>query len=211
MNKKPLLDRLAADLRPTHRFSAGVVVMLWLALSWAFVIGVTLATGDLRPGVFEQLQDTPRFVLECLLGFGIGIFTFRTALLLAIPGRVRPERGVTAVIGLLALWIGVYAYGLVDPALQPSRIGYRAHCFTETFLYSSVPIIVGFWLVARRTAISRAWAGALVGAAATSLPALFMQIACMYEPMHTLKFHLVPVVVMGIVGAILGRALFRAP
>jgi hypothetical protein len=211
MRRDDIVEQLAADLRPMRRLSSGAAIVLWLLLSWAFVIAITLATGDLRPGVFEQLQHSPRFVIECLLGFGVGVFAFRTAVLLALPGRASWRRAIPAVHAMFVLWIAAYVYGLVDPALEPSTLGYRPHCFSETLFFSGPPVALGLFVIARRTPIRRGWVGVLIGASAASLPALIMQIACMYDPKHILLFHLMPVVIIGIVGGIVGKIVLRKP
>ena len=211
MKKDELLDRLAADLTPTRRFSPATLVVIWLTVSWAFVVAVTFATGDLRPSALAQLLSSPRFLLECLLGLIVGVLAFRAGVLLALPGRARWRRVVPETVVLIAVWFGAYVYGLIDPALEPSMVGKRPHCLAETFLFSSLPIALGLWLVARRTPIQRGWTGAMVGASAASLPALMMQIACMYDPKHILAFHLLPVLVMGLFGAFLGWVALRKP
>lgn len=211
VKKNDLIDRLAGDLRPVRRFPTGAVVTLWLLLGWSFVCLVTFATGDLRPGVIGQLQASPRFVLECGLGFVVGIVLYRFAVLLAVPGATSARRAAGISVALLSAWFGVYLYGLVDPALEPSMVGKRPHCFVETFVFSSVPLVVGFWLVVRRLPLARGWTGALVGSAAASIPATIMQIACMYDPKHILQFHLGPVLIVGSVGAAAGWLGFRRP
>jgi hypothetical protein len=51
---------------------------------------------------------------------------------------------------------------------------------------------------------------ACLGAAAGALPGLMMQLACMYEASHTLAFHLGPIGLLALVGALLGRRLLNA-
>lgn len=211
MHRDEIVERLAADLQPTHRLSSSAAIVLWLVLSWLFVIIVTFATGDLRPGFSVQLLHSPRFLIECLLGFGVGVFAIRTAVLLALPGRTNWRRAVPGALGMVALWAVVYVYGLVDPALEPSMVGKRPHCFSETLMFSSIPIALGLLLIARRTSIHRGWTGVLLGVSAASLPALMMQIACMYDPKHILLLHLMPVGIMGIIGGILGKIILRKP
>ncbi|MEM7135170.1 MAG: NrsF family protein [Myxococcota bacterium] len=209
MDRKQFIDQLAAEPRPAKRLSTGVAIALWLAASCTFVVGATLATGDLRPGVGEQLRDFPRFAAECALGLVAGIFVFRTGLLLSVPGRLHWRRAVPLALALIALWIGAYVYGLWSPALEPSMVGKRPNCFGETFLFSSFPLALGLLLVARRAPLQRAWVGALVGAASTSLPALMMQVACMYDPRHILQFHLLPILIVGLVGGAIGSLVLR--
>lgn len=209
VDKEEFLDELSADLQPVSRLSTGASVTLWLIASWAFVVAVTFATGDLRPGWLEQIQRSPRFLAECALGLITGIVVFRTGLLLSVPGRLTWRRAVPFALSFVAVWIGAYLYGLYVPALEPSMVGKRPGCFRETFLFASVPLALGLLLVARRAPLQRAWVGALVGASSAALPALMMQIACMYDPRHILQFHLMPVVITGLVGGVLGVLLLR--
>ena len=89
-------------------------------------------------------------------------------------------------------------------------LGKRPHCFAETLLYSAPPVIAGLWLLKRRYVLRGARAGALLGLAAGSLPALMMQIACMYSPEHILAFHIGPALAVAGAGAVLGAWLMRS-
>ena len=44
----------------------------------------------------------------------------------------------------------------------------------------------------------------LLGLASSAVPALLMQFACMYEPAHIFKYHLLPGLSVGAIGAIAG-------
>ena len=210
-NKNDLIERLSADLQPVRRFSVGAIVAMWLAIGWAFVAFVTFSTGDLRPGVVAQLQASPRFLLEYVLGAAVGVVVYRLAVLLAIPGATSTRRAAAIAVAMLSAWFGLHLYGLVDPALEPSMIGKRPHCFVETFVFSSMPIAFGLWLLLRRLPLARGWTGALVGFAAASMPAPIMQIACMCDPRHILQFHLMPVLIVGGFGALSGWLGFKKP
>lgn len=45
------------------------------------------------------------------------------------------------------LWVGCYIVDLSFPALEPSRLGKRAHCVLEAYLYSGPPLIVGYRII----------------------------------------------------------------
>jgi hypothetical protein len=178
---------------------------LWLATSWLVVAAITLLTGEMRPGAGEQLLRSPRFLLECVLGLAAGGIGMYSALALAIPGRARWRRLVPFSLALVAVWVGAYVYGLYDPALEPSMLGKREHCHYETLVFSSVPFALGFLIVRRRAPLERAWVGLLVGVAAAAVPALMMQWACMYDPAHILRHHLLPIAFIAAAGAFAGR------
>lgn len=206
LERTAFIQSLSSALTPSgRRWPASWLLPLWLATSWLVVTGITLATGEMRPGAGEQLLRSPRFLLECVLGFAAGGIGMYTALALAVPGRARWRRLVPLSLSLVAVWAGAYVYGMYDPALEPSMLGKREHCYWETLLYSSVPFALGFFLVRRRMPLDRTWVGLLVGVAAAAVPALMMQWACMYDPAHILGHHLLPIALVGAIGALAGR------
>jgi hypothetical protein len=210
MDRPALIEQLAENLPPVKppralAESAG----LWLLASWAIVLALTLATGPLRPGAFGQLLEHPRYALEAALGFALAGAAIWGALALGIPGAGASRRQIGPALGLAVLWVGAFAYGIFDPAVDPSMLGKRAHCTVETFAYAVAPLLLGIAALRRRAALLRGWSGALVGAAGAALPALAMQFACMYDPAHILLNHLGPVAVMALAGAVLGALLLR--
>lgn len=208
VDKTAFIESLAGDLRPTaRRLPDAWILLLWLTASWAVVSAIVLATGELRPGAGQQLLASPRFLLECILGFTAGAMSIYSAVALSVPGSARARRLVPVSLSLATLWIGAYLYGLIDPALEPSMLGKREHCYYETFLLSSVPFVLGFVIARRRMPLERAWVGLLVGVAAAAIPGLMMQLACMYDPAHILSHHLLPVALVGAAGALAARLL----
>lgn len=208
MDRTAFIESLAGDLRPTGgRLPATWTLLLWLATSWAVVSALTLATGEIRPGAGEQLLRSPRFILECVLGLAAGVLAFHSAVELSVPGRARRQQLVPLSLTVLTLWVGSYAFALYDPAVEPSMLGKREHCYYETLLFSSVPFALGLMLARRRMPLQRAWVGLLIGVASAAVPALMMQWACMYEPAHILGHHLLPIAAIGAAGAVLGRLL----
>jgi hypothetical protein len=204
MDRPGLIDELVGDLGPVRRpTSPAVGAGLWLAAAWATVTVMTLATGAMRAGAMGQLAASPRFLLESLLGFVVGAVALHGALALGTPA---PHAWRRIAPGLVAasLWVAALAYGLHDPALAPSALGARAHCFAETFLYSLPPLALALVMLRGRAALRRGWTAALAGLAAAAVPALMMEFACMYDPVHILTMHLSPVPVVMVVGAALG-------
>ncbi|MEH6591787.1 MAG: NrsF family protein [Halioglobus sp.] len=205
MNKQnSLIDSLASDLTPVRTVkSIDVMALVWLLLSAAYVVAVTHILGSARENATIQLINEPRFLMETLLGFSAITTTALAAFRAAIPGATR-KRLVTLSIVLMVLWIANYVIGLAAPTLEPSMLGKRDHCFTETLLYALPPMFSALYLVRRlyplrpmRTAIG-------FSLAAGMLPALYMQIACMYVPNHILMFHIIPgimVVPIGVLSA----------
>jgi hypothetical protein len=203
------IDELVADLAPvTPPPPLGRAAGLWLLLSWVWVAALTLATGDLRPDAADQLTGAPRFLLECLFGLGVGVAAIVGAVRLGIPGAP-VRRALVAAGGLAALWIGCLLVGLVDPALPASMAGKRPHCAIEAWLLALGPLALALLLLRRWVGLRPVLSGAIAGAAAGAIPALMMQLACMYGAEHALVMHLGPGLVPVALGALLGPRLLR--
>jgi hypothetical protein len=210
MDRPALIEQLAQNLPPVKPPRAiAESAALWLLISWAIVVALTLGTGPLRPGAFGQLVEHPRYALEALLGFALAAAAIHGAIALGVPGAGSLRSRLGPALALALLWVGAFAYGSFDPAVEPSMLGKRAHCTLETYAYAIAPLLIGIAALRRRAAFLRGWSSALVGAAGAALPALAMQFACMYDPVHILRNHLAPVAAMALLGALLGRLLLR--
>ena len=205
-----LIESLSRDLEPVAPVSSvNRQGLAWLVLSAIFVVAITHLVDPVRPGAYGQLVGEPRFLLETLLGVAaiawVGLLAFRSA----VPGELS-RKFAMAGLALMAMWLAQYVAGLVSPALEPSELGKRPFCYLETMIYAVPPILVAMVLARRlyplhytRTAMSLALAAGMI-------PALYMQIACMYAPAHILQFHILPGLSMVIAGAAIA-ALWRLP
>ena len=209
-SRASLISSLAEDLQPVGRaLSPMALALAWLLGSWNFVTALTVATGPMRPGFATQLAAEPRFLLESVLGLAVGVLAIRATAGLGIPSPRSALRQAAPALLLFVAWVGVYVYGLYDPALAPSMVGKREYCYLQTLIYAGPPLAAGLWLVRRAAPLARVWTGALAGAAAASLPALMMQLACMYDPAHILSHHIAPIAAAALAGGLLGPFAFR--
>jgi hypothetical protein len=212
--QEQLIARLTADLTPVRVASPPLrVAGLWWLGSWLFVIIVTLLTGPLRPGAFGQLATHAQFAAESLVGLLAAALIAAWAFEDSIPGTRR--RSLLRIgLAAAAAWVIAYVVGLQYPALEPSMAGKRAGCVLQTLLFAGPPMAAGIWLIHRNyRPLAPLRSAALIGLAGAMLPALFMQFACMYDPAHILRFHILPipaVVVAGVIGAWVARRVFRS-
>jgi len=199
-----LINNLSSNLLPvSQRSNIFVPGFLWFIISWIYVIVLSLYLGPLRVGALNALITNPQFAFESFVGLVSGALFCTIAFQESIPGLHR--KWVVQLSLLVALiWIACYTVGLSFPAIDPSRIGKRAHCVLEAYLYSLPPMVAGYLLIYRRFPVNTIRAGLFIGISAGMLPALFMQISCMYDPLHILTHHLGPALVVIILGMVLG-------
>ena len=209
MNDDELIHSLKNDLLPVRRpWPPGRVALFWLLASGAYALVLAALLGPFRPGFEAQLLTAPRFALEMLTGLGALVCFLVTALAESIPGAA--SRWIRfAGWALFAGWLGQFVIGFVSPALEPSMLGKRDLCVWEAYLYSVPPLLVLVRLQWRRFVLEPRSAVLHASLAAGILPALVMQIACMYEPVHALSFHVLPIALLAIAAVLVADLLVR--
>lgn len=199
-----LIKDLSINVSPVHpRNSLLLPIILWFFISWGYVIALSLYLGPLREGALESLISSPQFAFESSIGLISGGLFCVIAFQESIPG-LRHKWLIYLSYFSAILWVSCYVIGLSFPALEPSMLGKRAHCVLEAYLYSIPPLIIGYFLIYRRYPLNSLRAGIFLGISAGMLPALFMQVSCMYDPRHILTHHIGPATVAIVIGAILG-------
>lgn len=200
-----LISELSSDLAPVSPpLNINLLALAWFVLSAVFVVAVTRLLGPMRPDVLSQLATEPRFLLETLLGVMAILWFSLLAFRSSVPA-VLSRRFALAGLVLMALWLAQYLIGFASPALEPSRLGKREYCYFETLVYALPVIVSGLFLVRRLYPLRPMHTALSVGLVAGMLPALVMQLACMYEPAHIVAFHIFPGLLMVGVSAVIAR------
>ena len=97
----------------------------------------------------------------------------------------------------------------MDPALVESMAGKRDHCYLETMLLAALPLLAGLFWAKGLWPTNKVQTGLLFGLASGAIAAMVMQFACMYDPVHALLFHVLPGLVMGVIGAFLAKMIIK--
>lgn len=204
MNKHELLiANLSKDLAPVSPPpNINKVAVVWFLLSAIYVIAVTHVFGPLRSNALSQLATEPRFLLETMLGVAAIFWTSLLAFRSAVPAILTKKFAVIGMV-LMVLWLAQYVIGFISPALEPSRLGKRTYCYFETLVYALPVILSGLFLVRRYYPLRPVRTAMFIGLSAGMMPALYMQLACMYEPAHILSFHILPGLMIVGVGAVI--------
>jgi hypothetical protein len=204
-----LIASLVDDLAPVRSIgNINALAMVWLVLSALYVVAIIHVLGPVRPGAFGQLIGNGRFLFENLLGLAAIILVTLGAFRAAVPGANARRVGLAGAIMMLG-WISMYPAGLLSPTLEPAMLGKREYCYIETLIYALPPMLAGGMMIRRLYPLQQVKVAWLVSLAAGMLPALYMQVACMYEPVHILKLHILPGVLAGVIGAGLVWSLAR--
>lgn len=201
-----LIDELCQDVAPVRVIWTPLSrSFLWLLFCFALSASLVVASGELRSGAFEQLLNSPRFLIETLLGFLSGIVAAFFAFEMVVPGRVWGWRLKLASVSPFIIFTILVLYSVVDPPVLSSWSGWRYGCEREILLFGSLPMIVFFILARRAAAVDGEWTGMLIGIAAMAPTAALMHVACMYQPWHLLGFHIAPVIFVALIGLYLAR------
>lgn len=208
-SRQQLVDSLAADLRPGRPLPpVNRVLAVWLPLSLLYVMLASALLGPIRETALVQLQTEPHFLLETLLGLAAIAATAFAAFRAGVPGLA--GRGPRLVAGVLvAAWLLNHLVGLAYPALEPGMLGKRPHCYLETLLLAVPPLLAALYWLGRAYPLSPTRVMLAAGLACGLMPALYMQIACMYEPAHILKFHILPGLLVAPLALLVNRLLPR--
>lgn len=196
-----LIESLSRDLAPVRRPpSVNLLASIWFLAGAVFVIAAIHLAGPVRPGAFSQLATEPRFLVETMLGVVAILWTSLVAFRGAVPAALTSRFALAGSV-LLLFWLAQYVFGLVEPALEPSELGKRGHCSLEVMIYSVPLILVALYFIRRLYPLGFVRTAMSAGLAAGMMPALYMQLACMYEPVHILSFHIFPGLMMALAAA----------
>jgi hypothetical protein len=207
--RNELIDELSRDLAPVRRSPRpDRLASAWFVSGAVFVVLATYLAGPARPGAFAQLLAEPRFLLETLLGVVAIFWTSLAAFRGAVPAALSRRFALIGSV-LMLIWLAQYVFGLIDPALEPSELGKRGFCSLEVVVYSVPLIAAALFFVRRLYPLSFVRTAVSVGLAAGMMPALYMQLACMYAPAHILPFHVLPGLLMALAAG--GLALIWRP
>lgn len=204
-----LIDTLSADLPPVEPlWSPAIRSSLWMGCSFLFVVAWVFISGDVRAGVFDQLFLSPRFLLEvvfALISAPIAAwYAFRFSSAALAPSFINKAFSVAPTMVFVALSL----YGLLNPALPTNHQGHRIGCQLEIVAIAIIPMSAFIYYARKALPLERRWIALLIGIAASMPMTTAMLLACSYDPLHNVLFHLTPVVAFAAAGYTLAGKIF---
>jgi hypothetical protein len=203
-----LIVQLARDAGPVRRLARPPVRLArWTAAALPMTAFAVIVIGP-RPDVWTAIGQ-PAFAGLAVATLAMAVLAATGAFGLSVPGaeRSRLHRVVPLVAG------GMWALALVvllatggDPVRRMLALPVHRLCLIEIAGLSVVPGWALVTMLRRAAPLRRTWSGALATLAAAGLAALATQFMCpIDDPAHHLLGHLLPVALLSVCGAILGR------
>lgn len=197
MNREDLINSLIEDLTPVQVLPPiGTRLVIWFFGSLFLITFLMLAIQSFRPGFLGELLH-PRFLLECLALFAASLLGGYVLLTRSIPG-LGQKRGLNWTVWILSgYFIGSILIGLSgSPSLPPSMLGKRMTCIYEILILSWIPLGMILFEMKRGYAIASTSTFLTMGIVSVAFPVALMQFACMYDPIHIVKYHIVPALIV---------------
>ena len=151
----------------------------------------------------------PTFVALAVATLATALLSAAGAFVLSVPGAERSplQRAVPLVAaGVWALVLVVLLTTDGDPLQRVVALPFHWACLIEIAGLSIVPGWALFTMLRRAAPLQRAWNAALATLAAVALAAVATQVICpVDDPAHQLVGHVLPVALLSVWGAIVGR------
>jgi len=150
------------------------------------------------------------FVLQAALTLLAAILSAVGAFALSVPSENRSALSRVAPLVALACWL---IYLLVSPIpsswaqLSP---GSGLTCVQDILILALPPAAILFIMIHRAAPLMIKWTGVLISLFVAAFGALGTQLICRNDDvLHILRWHVIPVLVIGALGAVLGQLLLR--
>lgn len=211
MRTEDLIADLAGRVTPVRRLASPAK----RAAGW-FVLAVVVSVAGVayfgaRRDVTVRLTQLD-YLWTALLALTTSALAVVATLVLSVPGAERTPFLRRLTVGLLSVWAVTMVWAVVEAGrgLPFTTDRHWPVCFTRVVLVSLVPALALYVMARRAAPLRLGWTAAFAGAAAASMAALVVQLACPLDDAgHAFLGHFVPVVVIVGLGVAARRVLAR--
>lgn len=202
LSKEELIKQLVAERTPTQPMippkTMSTLFFLLIALMISTFLFLTSAVE--RSNWLTTLMSKPTLLLQIAVGIPITFFGIYAIFLDALPDLRRFHSKFWLISILLYLgFAGVVASEYIWPKLGKVSTYHRSTCIYEIIFYA---ILIGLSLhrvFKNRFLMNPEKSSGILGIASASVTAVLMQLACTYETTHALMFHVLPVLLIGLI------------
>jgi len=208
MKTDDLIVQLARDARPVRPVPPSSVRLLrWAALTVPLMLLAIFIIGP-RRDVAAAMSDTT-FMAIAAVTIATALLAAASALVLSIPGAERSAWQRALPLAAITAWTFALAYSLaiegaaIDRLL---RLPIHVACILEIAGLSVIPGWALFKTLGAAAPLERAWTGALAALAALAFAAAATQFICPIDDQaHQLVGHVLPVMMLSVLGVLAGR------
>jgi hypothetical protein len=206
MRTEALIRELVAQVRPVRpvrhpllRFGG------WAAVAAAWITAV-VATIGIR-GDWVAASRAPGFVLHVVLPLALGLAATVVAFVDSVPHR--NSRSVMLMLAaVVALWLVLIVGGAITAGGAHAGTGVR--CVRNLVAFSAPPGLLLYLMLRRAAPLDRGTVGMVAALGTSALAHAGTRFVCHNDgALHILVWHCSFVFLMGAVGILVGRALFR--
>jgi hypothetical protein len=209
MQTDQLVRALVASARPVRRLpDTARRCALWMGAALSLV-AASVALLGVRSDLGERAHEAP-FLLENAALVAVFVLGARSAFRLSVPALDRPRATLMAPLVPCAGWLVlVLLRGATGAALFASSATLGFPCVERVLALGVLPLAVAWVMLRAAAPLEYRWTGFCAALSAFALGALGMQMLCATDlPMHVLGWHCLPVLLLALVGAGLGRVAF---
>lgn len=203
-----LINQLSGDLKPVTPRSPYKRMIIWLALSVAYLVGVVAYLG-VRMDIEDRLIDSV-FLFETMLAAAILLSAALASSCLSFPDSL--QRHWTKVIpitlfGSFLLWIAARS---IEEGVGLTSTLHIGHCSHEGILMECIPIVALVIITMRGNTTQPYWSIAMNILAVSALGWIGLRLTCPMDQMgHSFVNHLLPFAIVGAGLGFFARKLFK--
>jgi len=206
MTTDVLVRELAAQVRPVVPVGHPLVRFGgWVAFA-AVWIAAAVATLGVR-GDLAAAARAPEFMWQVGLPLALGLTATMVAFVASVPGPASRWRSVTP-LAVLMSWLLLLVVGALSA--DSGHVGAGARCMRNLVAFSVPPGLLLYLMLRRAAPLDRGTVGMLAAVGMSALAQVGTRFVCHNDGLlHVLAWHCSFVCVLGGVGILVGRALFR--
>jgi len=174
---------------------------LWFLVNLFFVLLITYGVQGFRQNFVQDLWQAPLLSAELMIGLTLsylsGLYVFKRS----IPGEKFQQKNFTPILLIFTiLGVLILAAFFTPPKSTPYN-GARSFCEFEILFYGLTSMVSLFFF--NRLGFTQQlnkWERISIAFSVGMVPASVMQLACMFDPTHSLLFHYSPVILLVLLG-----------
>lgn len=210
IEKNKFIENLVIKYKPQRHWHPLWRTLFWLVLIFIINVFTIALIQPFRGHFLQELIEHKIFFIEVL-----SIFVFLYSLVFwlftsMVPGEKLSKSkmligGFSFLVFALCL-----SLGFIVPSPLETYEGAR-HCVYEIIIYGSIGLISFCYFLRKMDFVLSTNRYFFMGLVSALVPGILMQIACMYTPMHALKWHYGPVLIIGSLGLLFNIVKFKLP